>query len=61
MAFHGLRLEYFLEGILNFIAKRDRIEAMLEDNGLKEFIYQEVPKPTTMLEIILRGGVNQYC
>eukprot|EP00253_Pinus_taeda_P019865 PITA_19865 len=45
MAFHGLRLEYALEGISNFIAWRDKMEAVLEDNGLKEFIDQEVPKP----------------
>jgi len=48
MVFHVLRLEYFLEGILTFIAWRDRIEVVLEDNGLKEFIDQEVPKPATM-------------
>lgn len=43
--FHGLRLEYALEGSSNFIAWRDRVEVVLEDNGLKKFINQEVPKP----------------
>ena len=41
MVFHGLRLEYALEGSSNFIAWRDRMEVVLEDNGLKEFIDQE--------------------
>ena len=45
MAFHGLRLEYALEGILNFTSKRDRMEVVLEDNGLKEFVEQAIPKP----------------
>eukprot|EP00253_Pinus_taeda_P007721 PITA_07721 len=44
MVFYDLRLEYALEGSLNFIAYRDKMEEMLEDNGLKEFIDQEVPK-----------------
>lgn len=47
MAFSGLRLEYALDGSLNYIAWKDRMEAILEDNGLKEFIDQEVPKPAT--------------
>ena len=40
MAFYGLRLEYALEGSSNYIAWKDRIEAVLEDNGLKDFIDQ---------------------
>ena len=44
MAFCGLRLEYALEGSLNYIAWKDRMEVVLEDNGLKEFIDQEIPK-----------------
>jgi len=47
MVLHGLRLDYALEGISNFIAWRDKMEAMLEDNGLNEFIHQEVPKRAT--------------
>ena len=45
MAFNGLRLEYALEGSSNYIAWKDRMEAVLEDNGLKEFIDNNVPKP----------------
>eukprot|EP00253_Pinus_taeda_P016383 PITA_16383 len=29
----------------NYITRKDRMEAILEDNGLKGFIDQEVPKP----------------
>lgn len=45
MSFYGLRLEYALEGSSNYIAWKDRMEAVLEDNGLKEFIDHEIPKP----------------
>ena len=45
MSFNGLRLEYALDVSLNYIAWRDRMEAVLEDNGLKEFIDAEIPKP----------------
>eukprot|EP00253_Pinus_taeda_P035525 PITA_35525 len=44
MAFYGLRLEYALDGSSNYIAWKDRMETVLEDNGLKE-IDQDVPKP----------------
>ena len=37
MVFYGLRLEY--------IAWKDRMEAVLEDNGLKEFIHRDIPEP----------------
>ena len=47
MAFYGLRLEYALEGSSNYIAWKDRMEAVLEDNDLKEFIDQEIPKPAS--------------
>ena len=47
MSFNGLWLEYSLEGILNYIAWKDRMEVVLEDNGLKEFIDSDVPKPTS--------------
>jgi len=46
MSFNGLRLEYSPEGNSNYIAWKDRMEAVLDDNGLKEFIEAEVPKPT---------------
>ena len=45
MAFNGLRLEYALEVISNYIAWKYRMEAVLEDNVLKEFIDNDVPKP----------------
>jgi hypothetical protein len=44
MAFNGLRLEYALKGSLNYIDWKDRMEAVLKDNGLKEFIDKDVPK-----------------
>lgn len=44
MAFYGLRPEYALEGSLNYISWKDKMEASLEDNGLKDFIDQEIPK-----------------
>ena len=47
MSFNGLRLEYALEGGSNYIAWKDRMEAVLEDNGLKEFMESNVPKPTS--------------
>ena len=37
-------MEYALDRSLNYIAWKDRMEAVLEDNGLKEFINSDVPK-----------------
>jgi len=51
MAFYGLRLEYALDGSSNYIAWKDHMEAVLEDNGLKDFIDQEVPKPTDATQL----------
>ena len=48
MDFNGLWLEYALESSSKYIAWKDRMEAVLEDNGLKEFIDNDVPKPTSM-------------
>jgi hypothetical protein len=45
MSFNGLRLEYALKGISNYIAWKDRIVAVLKDNGLKGYIGNDVPKP----------------
>ena len=45
MYFNGLRLEYALDVSSNYIAWKDRMKAVLEDNGLKEFIDSDVPKP----------------
>ena len=47
MYFNGLRLEYALDGSLNYIAWKDRMEAVLDDNGLKEFIDVDIPKPSS--------------
>ena len=47
MSFNGLRLEYALEGSSNYIAWKDKMEAVLDDNGLKEFIDAEIPKPAS--------------
>ena len=47
MSFNGLRLEYALEGSSNYISWKDRMEAVLDDNGLKEFIDAEIPKPAS--------------
>ena len=47
MSFNRLRLEYALEGISNYIAWKNMMEAVLDDNGLKEFIDAEIPKPTS--------------
>ena len=44
MAFYSLHLKYALEGRSNFIAWRDNVEAVSEDNGLKEFIDLNIPK-----------------
>ena len=42
MAFNGLRLEYALDGSSNYISWKERMEVVLEDNGLKEFIGNDV-------------------
>ena len=44
MAFNGLILEYAIEGSYNYISWRDMIETIFDDNGLKEFIDNDVPK-----------------
>ena len=44
MYFNGLRLEYALKGSSNYISWKDRMEAVLADNGLKEFIDVDIPK-----------------
>ena len=47
MSFNGLRLEYALEGSSNYVAWKDHMEAVLDDNGLLEFVEKEIPKPTS--------------
>ena len=44
MAFNGLRLEYAFEGISNFVAWKDHMEEVLDDNGLLEYIKTDVAK-----------------
>jgi hypothetical protein len=44
MSFNGLRLEYALKGSSNYIAWKDRMEAVLKDNGLKDYIDKDFPK-----------------
>eukprot|EP00253_Pinus_taeda_P005175 PITA_05175 len=51
MSFNGLRLEYALEGSSNYIAWKNRMEAVLDENGLKDFIDAKVPKPTDAAEV----------
>ena len=51
MSLNGLRLEYALDGSSNYITWKDVMEAMLEDNGLKEFIDMDVQKPTDPAEV----------
>ena len=47
MSFNGLRLEYAFDGSSNYIAWKDRMEAVLDDNGLKEFIDADILKPAS--------------
>ena len=47
MSFYGLRLEYSLEGSSNYISWKEMMELVLEDNGMKEFIDKDIPKPPT--------------
>ena len=51
MSFKGLQLEYALEGSSNYVAWKDRMEVVLDDNGLKEFIDAEFPKPTDAAQV----------
>lgn len=51
MSFYRLRLEYALEGNSNYITWKDRIKIVLEDNGLKEFIGKDIPKPANAQDL----------
>ena len=51
MALYGLRLEYALNGSLNYIVWKHHMEAILEDSGLKNFFDQEVQKPTDATQL----------
>ena len=48
-------MEYSLEERLNYIAWKDRMEAILDENGLKEFIYAKIPKPASSDAAALDG------
>eukprot|EP00253_Pinus_taeda_P004565 PITA_04565 len=43
-------LKHAVDGSSNYIAWKDHMEAVLEDNGLKDFVDQEIPKPTDKTE-----------
>ena len=47
MSFYGLKSEYALKDSSNYIAWKDMMGAVLEDNGLKEFIDHDISKPPT--------------
>ena len=46
-------MEYTLEGSSNYISWKDRMEVVLDDNRLKEFIDAEIPKPASSDEATL--------
>ena len=58
MSFNSLRLEYALEGSSNYVAWKDRMEAVLDDNGLKDFIEAKVPKPAHAAQV---EDVEGFC
>ena len=45
MTFNWIRLEYALDENLNFIAWKDHMEAVLDDNGLLEYVKTCIEKP----------------
>jgi len=45
MPFYNLRLEDALKGNSNYITWKDIMEAVLEDNGINEFIDHDIPNP----------------
>jgi len=45
MAFQELRLDYSLEGALNFCSWKERILVVLEDYGVLEYVKQEIAPP----------------
>ena len=36
---------------MNYVAWKDKMEVVLDDNGLKEFIEVEIPKPTDAAQV----------
>lgn len=55
MSFYGLRLKYSLEGRLNYITWKDKMEVVLEENGLKEFTDNDILNPPTTDAQVLAG------
>ena len=47
MSFNGLRLAYALKGTSNLCALKDKMEVVLDDNGVWEYTQTDIPKPTT--------------
>lgn len=47
MSFYELQTEYPFDDSSNHIAWKDKMEAVMEDNGLKEFVDNEIPKLPT--------------
>ena len=45
----GMRLEYSLEGDSNFIAWKHHKDAMLNNNGLLEYVKRDIPKPRSVV------------
>ena len=45
MSFNGIILEYVLEGSSNFIAWKDQMEAVLDDNGVLGYVKIDIAKP----------------
>lgn len=46
MSFSGSMLDYELDGISNFCAWKYRMEVVLDDNGLLEYIKVDIPNPS---------------
>lgn len=46
MTFNELKLEYALKDTSNFVAWKDRMEAVLDNNGFLEYIKIDVAKPS---------------
>ena len=59
MDFNGLRLEYALKGNSNYIVWKDKMDAVLEDNELKEFIDNDIPKPAAADVALLDAWQNK--
>lgn len=61
MSFYGLRFEYDLEGSSNYIAWKDRMEAVLEDSGLTEFTSKVEEMCGKGEEDMSRRSLRSYC